>query len=86
MRVFVARRPILDPTCAVVGYELLFRSAPDAEPADATDRDHASSVGSRLAARSALVEEVVHAVRRRSQIGESEKNVPTHLCARTSGT
>ena len=54
--------------------------------ARATDRDHASSVGSRLAARSALVEEVVHAVRRRSQIGESEKNVPTHLCARTSGT
>ena len=54
--------------------------------ARAADRDHASSVGSRLAARSALVEEVVHAVRRRSQIGESEKNVPTHVCARTSGT
>ena len=43
--------------------------------ARAADRDHAGSVGSRLAARSALVEEVVHAVRRRSQMGE--ENVPS---------
>ena len=43
--------------------------------AGAADRDHAGSVGSRLAARSALVEEVVHAVRRRSQMGE--ENVPS---------
>ena len=43
--------------------------------AGAADGDHAGSVGSRLAARSALVEEVVHAVRRRSQMGE--ENVPS---------
>src|SRR5262245_46197382 len=43
MNVFVARQPIFDDKLSVFGYELLFRSGPEAcFPAD-TDVDYASS-------------------------------------------
>ena len=56
---------------------LLLSLATDDSVARAADRDHAGSVGGRLAARSALVEEIVHAVHRRGQIGEIDRWVIT---------